>query len=178
MTSRIDVTVAAIVERQGRFLVVEEQTGQGIVFNQPAGHLEPGESLVEAVIRETLEETGYDFRPEALLGCYRWPHPNKPLTFLRVAFLGAVIDPQAAVRLDDGIIATHWLTRDQLIAQPAKLRSPLVVRSILALTLIILLMSATRLRCRRDRPSLPSVAADGFGATDQLAVAEHAAVDC
>ena len=134
MTSAIDVTVAAIVERHGRFLIVEEETGQGVVFNQPAGHLEPDESLVEAVIRETREETGYDFHPAALLGLYRWPHPDKPLTFLRVAFLGTVVDPSAATQLDDGIIATHWLARDQLIARPAKLRS----------------VSASASRCRPD----------------------------
>ena len=130
MSPGIDVTVAAIVERDGRFLIVEEQTGQGIVFNQPAGHLEPGESLIEAVIRETLEETGYGFTPEALLGLYRWPHSDQPLTFLRVAFLGDVADPIGTVQLDAGIVATHWLTRDQLIAQPSKLRSPLVTRCI------------------------------------------------
>ena len=130
MSPAIDVTVAAIIERQGRFLMVEEETGQGVVFNQPAGHLEPGESLLDAVIRETLEETGYGFQPEAVLGFYRWPHIAKPQTFLRVAFCGAATDPMGAVELDEGILDTHWLTRDQLIAQPGRLRSPLVTRCI------------------------------------------------
>ncbi len=130
MTFGIDVTVAAIIERDGRFLMVEEETGDGIVFNQPAGHLEPGESLMEAVIRETLEETGYRFSPEALVGFYRWSQIDKRLTFLRVTFVGEAAPPVGAVELDEGIIDTHWLTRDQLIAQPARLRSPLVTRCI------------------------------------------------
>ena len=130
MNPSIDVTVAAIVERNGRFLMVEEETGQGVVLNQPAGHLEPGESLLEAVVRETLEETGYAFEPEALLGFYRWGHVDKPVTFLRVAFFGSATDPAGPVTLDEGILATHWLTRDQLIAQPGRLRSPMVTRCI------------------------------------------------
>jgi 8-oxo-dGTP pyrophosphatase MutT (NUDIX family) len=130
MTLSIDVTVAAIVERNGRFLMVEEETAQGVVFNQPAGHLEAGESLIEAVVRETLEETGYDFVPEALLGFYRWARPATPVTFLRVAFFGSAKDPAGLVTLDEGILATHWLTRDQLIAQPGRLRSPMVTRCI------------------------------------------------
>ena len=130
MNPTIDVTVAAIAERRGRFLMVEEETGDGVVFNQPAGHLEPGESLVDAVIRETLEETGYGFSPQALVGFYRWQHADKGITFLRVAFLGEASDPQGPAHLDEGIIDTHWLTRDQLIAQPAKLRSPMVTRCI------------------------------------------------
>ncbi len=130
MSLSIDVTVAAIVERNGRFLMVEEETAQGVVFNQPAGHLEPGESLIEAVVRETLEETGYDFTPEALLGFYRWAHVGTSVTFLRVAFFGSAKDPADRVTLDEGILATHWLTRGQLAAQPARLRSPMVTRCI------------------------------------------------
>jgi 8-oxo-dGTP pyrophosphatase MutT (NUDIX family) len=130
MNPSIDVTVAAIIERAGRFLMVEEHTGDGIVFNQPAGHLEPGESLLDAVVRETLEETGYKFRPQALVGFYRWEHADRGVSFLRLAFAGEASDPNGLVQLDDGIIASHWLSRDQLLAQPGKLRSPMVLRCV------------------------------------------------
>jgi len=130
MNPAIDVTVAAIVERAGRFLIVEEETADGVVFNQPAGHLETGESLQDAVIRETLEETGYGFLPQALVGFYRWQNIEKGVSFLRLAFVGKASDPQGPIQLDEGIIASHWLSREQLIAQPGKLRSPMVLRCV------------------------------------------------
>ena len=128
MTQRIDVTVAAVIEADGRFLVVEEQASGKIVFNQPAGHLEPGESLTAAVIRETFEETGFSFDPDSVLGLYLWHCDEADTSFLRVAFCGDAVPPNADPALDEGILATHWLTRSQLIAREARLRSPLVLR--------------------------------------------------
>ncbi len=128
--SGIDVTVAAVIETGERFLVVEERAAGQIVYNQPAGHLEPGETLVDAVIRETLEETGYRFKPEYLLGIYLWRHPQHDLTLLRIAFTGAATPPAVSPALDEGIIATHWLTRNQLFSHSGRLRSPLVLRCI------------------------------------------------
>jgi len=130
MTQNIDVTVAAIIESNEKLLFVEEEASGRIVFNQPAGHLEPGESLIDAVIRETLEETGYTFFPEALLGIYLWHCEEADTSFLRVAFCGRGTPPTHPPRLDDGIIATHWLSRSQIIAQESRLRSPLVLRCV------------------------------------------------
>ncbi|MBZ0091966.1 MAG: NUDIX domain-containing protein, partial [Sulfuricellaceae bacterium] len=83
-----NVTVAAVLEQDGQFLLVEEETEEGIRFNQPAGHWEPGETLVQGVVRETLEESAYHFAPEFLLGIYTWRHPRKDLVYLRFAFGG------------------------------------------------------------------------------------------
>ncbi len=130
MTNRIDVTVAAVVEQDDRYLIVEEQAAGEIVFNQPAGHLEPGETLIHAVIRETLEETGYRFEPQALLGLYLWHNAANDLTLLRVGFTGTAAAPRRSPTLDEGIIAAHWLTRNQLLSHHAQLRSPLVLRCI------------------------------------------------
>lgn len=128
--SGIDVTVAAVVERDDRFLLVEELAGGRLVFNQPAGHLEPGESLVDAVVRETLEETGHRFTPYAVLGVYLWHSEEAGRSFLRVAFAGTAEPPPAPPRLDDGIVAWHWLSRSQLLGRSEQLRSPMVMRCI------------------------------------------------
>ena len=93
-----NVTVAAVVERDGRFLVVEEETDDGLRFNQPAGHLEKGESLVAAAAREALEETAHRFRPEFLVGIYQWPKPGSDITYLRFAFGGSVESTKLRVR--------------------------------------------------------------------------------
>ena len=126
------VTVAAIVERDGRFLLVEENTSQGLRINQPAGHLEFGESLEQAVIRETLEETAHDFRPTALLGLYllNTGQQASQATYLRVAFAGELGDEHPHRVLDTGIIRTLWLTREQVCERADTLRSPLVLRCI------------------------------------------------
>jgi len=130
MPRSIDVTVAAVIERDERFLLVEERACGQVVFNQPAGHLEPDESLLEAVVRETLEETGYRFEPHHLVGIYLWKNEATGASFLRVTFTGAAAPPAGAPTLDDGIIAVHWLTRNQLLGMRHQLRSPMVLRSI------------------------------------------------
>ena len=123
-----DVTVATVVVRDGRLLVVEESVHGALVINQPAGHLEPDESLVAAARRETLEETGWVFVPDALLGIYRWVKPDTGDTFIRAAFRGTLVEQRHATPPDSDIVAAHWLTRAELAAQP--LRSPLVLRCI------------------------------------------------
>lgn len=123
-----ELTVAAIVERDNQFLVVEEIAHGARVINQPAGHVEPGETLVDAVIRETREETAWGFTPTGLVGVYYWPHDDGRTT-LRFAFCGQVEDHATGQALDDGIIAAHWITRTDLAARH-DLRSPLVMRAI------------------------------------------------
>jgi 8-oxo-dGTP pyrophosphatase MutT (NUDIX family) len=122
------VTVAAVVERDGRFLLVEEIVDGARVWNQPAGHLDPGESLVTAAIRETREETGYRFEPDALVGIYLWTGANGT-TFLRHAFAGRVVGEPSG-ELDVEIVGVHWRTRDELGAPGAPIRSPMVLRCI------------------------------------------------
>jgi 8-oxo-dGTP pyrophosphatase MutT (NUDIX family) len=125
-----NVTVAALIERDGRFLLVEEETSDGIRFNQPAGHLDEGESLMEACAREALEETAWRFRPSALVGIYMWPRPKKEdeddITYLRFAFAGKLGEEQAGRSLDTGILRTVWLTPDEIEASRERHRSPLV----------------------------------------------------
>jgi ADP-ribose pyrophosphatase YjhB (NUDIX family) len=130
MVWKPNVTVAAVVERDGKFLLVEEETEYGLAFNQPAGHLEAGESLVDAVVREALEETAYHFKPTHLVGIYNWKHPDKDITYLRFAFGGALRGWEAGRRLDDGIVAARWLTLDEVRATQARHRSPLILRCI------------------------------------------------
>jgi 8-oxo-dGTP pyrophosphatase MutT (NUDIX family) len=125
-----DITVAAVTETDGRFLVVEERINRRLVFNQPAGHVEQGESLVEAVIREVREETAWGFLPEALLGVYLWRNPASGRAYMRFAFAGKVSDHDARRPLDRGIVCTHWLSRDDLREREPRLRSPLVLRCI------------------------------------------------
>ena len=98
-----NVTVAAIIEDSGKYLLVEEQTSNGILFNQPAGHLEPDESIIQGAIRETLEETGYTFVPQSVLGIYRWRSRAENITFLRFAFTGSVVHHDPGRALDTGI---------------------------------------------------------------------------
>ena len=123
-------TVAAVIEQDGRYLMVEEKVEGEIVYNQPAGHLDPGESLIDAVIRETREESAWRFAPEALTGVYLWDQPGSSRTFLRFAFCGAHShhDPEQA--LDNGILRALWMTREELAAKPDQLRSPLVLSCI------------------------------------------------
>jgi 8-oxo-dGTP pyrophosphatase MutT (NUDIX family) len=129
MVWKPDVTVAAVIERGGRFLLVEERIRGRLVLNQPAGHLEDGESLFDAVVRETLEETAWRFTPEWLLGIYQWRSPRGHST-LRFAFTGSVQDHDAGRPLDPPIVTTHWLAREEVALRAAQLRTPLVLRCI------------------------------------------------
>ena len=124
------VTVAAVVERDGRFLLVEEETESGLRFNQPAGHLECREALTDAVRRETLEETGYHFEPKALVGIYNWRNEARDLTYMRFAFSGEITGHDATRPLDDGIVAAHWLTLAEIEVRRSEHRSLMVMRCI------------------------------------------------
>ena len=130
MSDRVSVTVAAVAERDGRFLLVEEETDDGVRLNQPAGHLEPDESLIEAVAREALEETAYQFVPRSLLGVYRWRNAANGISYVRFAFIGEVSGPETGRALDRGILRALWLTPEELRSQAARHRSPLVQRCV------------------------------------------------
>ncbi len=133
-----NVTVAAVVVQDGRYLMVEEETSEGIRVNQPAGHLEPGESLIAAVKRETLEETTCAFTPDGLQGIYmsrshsdaaaQSKHPD--VTYLRFAFVGTVSEPIEGWILDTGILRTIWMTLDEIRATINIHRSPLVLQCV------------------------------------------------
>jgi 8-oxo-dGTP pyrophosphatase MutT (NUDIX family) len=125
-----EITVAAIAETDGRFLLVEERINERLVFNQPAGHVEQGESLLTAVIRETREETAWRFAPKSLIGIYLWRSPESGVTTMRFAFSGTVDDHQTRQPLDHGIVGTHWFSRTDLQERGERLRSPLVMRCI------------------------------------------------
>ena len=125
-----NTTVAAIVERDHKFLLVEEKTDRGNRFNQPAGHLEDGESLIEAVVRETLEESAYEFTPEALLGVYHWKHPHNDTTYLRFAFIGKAGVHYPKQELDDGILRAVWMSADEIREKQNLMRSPQVLRCV------------------------------------------------
>lgn len=124
------VVVAALAERDGRFLFVEEEADGRVVLNQPAGHLDEHETLINAVIRETLEETAWHFVPDALLGVYRWQSSANGATYLRFAFTGKVTHHDDTRALDKGIIRALWLTPDELAAQRDRHRSPQVMRCV------------------------------------------------
>ncbi len=124
------VTVAAVLERDGKFLLVEEETEDGIRFNQPAGHLECREALSDAVIRETLEETGYSLDPKYLIGVYNWRNEARDVTYVRFTFGGEITGHDPLRKLDDGIIAARWLTLGEIRALAPQHRSPLILRCI------------------------------------------------
>jgi len=130
MVWRPNVVVAAIVQRDDRYLLVEEDTEDGRRFNQPAGHLENGESLLAAVRRETLEETAYRFEPTGLVGIYRLWNEAAATTYLRFAFSGLVHERDLNRALDEGIVRADWFTVDEIRALEGRLRSPLVLESI------------------------------------------------
>lgn len=124
------VTVAAVIESNGKFLLVCEKVKNKTVFNQPAGHLEEGESLIDAVIRETLEETRYQFAPTGLLGIYRTiAEESSDITYLRFCFCGNIGECLGGA-LDEGIIAAEWMTIDEIKATQSQHRSPLVLQCI------------------------------------------------
>ncbi len=129
-----NVTVAAIIERDGRFLLVEEESADGLKLNNPAGHLDPGESPAHGCVREVLEETAYAFRATALLGVYlsraRSSSTGEDVTYLRLAFCGELGARDAARRLDRGIVRTLWLTPQEIRASSERHRSPLLMRCV------------------------------------------------
>ena len=136
-----NVTVAAIVEGRdahaGCYLMVEEETRDGLRFNQPAGHLDPGESIVDAVVRETMEETAHPFVPHGLLGIYlsssiktKPDEAPEPITYLRFAFVGTAGDPVPGLALDDGIVRALWMSLDEVRASRDRHRSPMVMRCV------------------------------------------------
>ncbi|HMX15416.1 MAG TPA: NUDIX hydrolase [Rhodocyclaceae bacterium] len=126
-----NVTVAALVEREGRYLLVEEETDDGIRINQPAGHLDEGESLVAACARETLEETAWSFRPTHLVGVYQWPRPAGDITYLRFAFAGELGGHDSTRTLDAGILRALWMTPEEIAACRHAHRSPLVLQCVI-----------------------------------------------
>jgi 8-oxo-dGTP pyrophosphatase MutT (NUDIX family) len=131
---RPSVTVAAIIERDGRFLIIEEETSGGLKLNNPAGHLDPGESLPEACAREALEETAWHFRPTAMVGVYMARFvkqaDGQDITYLRFAFCGELGEHEPGRKLDEGIVRTLWMTLDELKASADRHRSPMVLRCI------------------------------------------------
>ena len=126
----VHVTVAAIVARDGKFLFVEESIGDRTVLNQPAGHWDAGETLLEAVKRETLEETGWDVEPTALLGVYEFEPPELGYGFLRFAYLANATRHHPHRPLDPGITRALWLSPDELKREAARHRSPMVLRCV------------------------------------------------
>ena len=126
------VTVAAVIEHDGRFLLVEEETPEGLKLNNPAGHLDPGESPVQGCVREALEETARAFAPTALVGVYlsrfQRPGTGEDVTYLRFAFCGTVGESIAGRTLDTGIVRTLWMTAHEVRASTAQHRSPLLLR--------------------------------------------------
>ena len=125
-----EITVAALAEIDGRFLFVEERINGQLVLNQPAGHLERGETLLEAVVREVREESAWRFKPEHLLGVYLWRQPHTQRLYKRFAFTGTVSDHRPQQPLDQGIVGTQWLSADEIRARLEHLRSPLVLRCV------------------------------------------------
>lgn len=130
MTWHPHITVATIVEANRRFLMVEESKGGRLVLNQPAGHLEPNETLRQAALRETLEETGWTVELSGVVGIYLYTAPSNGVTYQRVCFAATPLthDPQRT--LDEGITGALWMTRDELAAQPERWRSELILRCI------------------------------------------------
>src|SRR5258706_4587835 len=130
MAWKPDITVAAIIDRDRQFLIVEELIKGRHVLNQPAGHVEAHESPGAAVVREALEETAWQFIPRHLVGIYLWRRPGTMADTLRIAYCGDLGAHDAARRYDRPVIANHWLSREQLAAQSSRLRTPLVLRCI------------------------------------------------
>ena len=124
------ITVATVIEKDGRFLFVKEHAEERVVLNQPAGHLEMDESLIQAAIRETLEETGWDIEITQLIGIYLYTAPSNNVTYQRVCFAGRALAQRENYQLDEGIIAPTWLSRDELIEQQSLWRSPMILRCI------------------------------------------------
>lgn len=123
-----DVTVATVVVRDGRFLMVEETAHGRLVLNQPAGHLEPDETLLQAAVRETMEETAWEVKLTAFIGAYQWQAPETGRHYLRMAFAADPVSHYPGRELDEGIVQALWLTPDELASEQSRHRSPLVWR--------------------------------------------------
>ena len=130
ITWKPSVTVAAVMERDGRFLLVEEEDEGERVYNQPAGHWERDETLVQACAREVLEESAHRFEPKQLVGVYRWDRPQGDLTYLRFAFCGEILGVEEGRALDEGILRAVWLSPEEIRALAPRHRSPLVWRCV------------------------------------------------
>ena len=124
------ITVATIVEREGKFLMVKENSEGRLVYNQPAGHVELNESLLEAAIRETLEETAWHVNLEELLGIYQYASPSNGITYIRHCFIAKAIEPRTERDLDEGIFEAVWASLEELEQQEHQMRSPLVLEVI------------------------------------------------
>ncbi|MCK4950280.1 MAG: NUDIX hydrolase [Gammaproteobacteria bacterium] len=123
-------TVAAVIEKDGKFLIVEEESDSKVVYNQPAGHLDEDESLIQAVIRETLEETAWHFKPENIIGVYQYKSPGNGTTYIRFCFSGQCNQHEPDRKLDDGIVCAIWMSYEELVREKDKLRSPMVLHCI------------------------------------------------
>ena len=131
MPSNSHITVASVIEQDGKYLMVREMANGHEVYNQPAGHWEVDETLEAAAIRETLEETAWEFIPDSFTGIYRWKHPEKPDVYLRITFSGKVGKHFPDQPLDNGILEALWMTREEIAALPEiKRRSAMVLQSI------------------------------------------------
>ena len=128
--STTDLTVAAIVERNGRFLMIEERSSGRIVITQPGGHIEPGESPEQAMVREVLEESGCHVSATGLLGVYLWVHPQTGQQYLKVIYEAELLSHDPTLDLDEGIRAMHWYSADDIRARHRDLRTPVVLRCI------------------------------------------------
>ena len=124
------ITVATIVERAGKFLMVKENSGGRLVYNQPAGHVEVKESLLDAAIRETLEETSWQVNLEKLLGIYQYTSPENGITYIRHCFIAKAIEPRTDRDLDEDIAEAVWVSLEELEQRESEMRSPLVLEVI------------------------------------------------
>ncbi len=125
-----DLTVSAVIERDGRFLIVEERSSGIVVMSHPGGHIESGESPEQAVVREALEETGCRITVGEMLGIYLWIHPQTRQQYLRIAYVGNYVSHDENRVLDDGVYAIHWLTPADIRQRMQRLRSPMVMRCV------------------------------------------------
>ena len=130
MTWYPHVTVATVIERDGKYLLVEEHAGSNLVLNQPAGHLEANESLQQAAVRETLEETGWTVQLEGIVGLGLYVAPANNVTYQRVTFFGKALNHDPERKLDDGITRTLWLDYEEILAESDRMRSRLVIEVI------------------------------------------------
>ena len=124
------ITVATIIEREGKFLMVKENSAGRLVYNQPAGHVELNESLLDAAIRETLEETAWQVNLEQLLGIYQYTSPDNGVTYIRHCFIAKAIEPRTERDLDEGIFEAVWVSLEELEQRESQMRSPLVLEVI------------------------------------------------